>query len=169
MLLKEIFGQDEPVESHDVLYHVSPLPKFDGTRETTSLAIDELYNSIYDELENIDDVDEYESKTKNLKKWDIYSRLFAKGKRFHDDISDAPIDSFYATSQPEYWKSVMEDEHGTDYSHGGIYKVYLKHRQEEDYVPSGMGHIAPQAIVNINNVQRITGPFKTFKAAYISK
>ena len=88
-----------------------------------------------------------------------------KGKRFHDDISDAPKDSFYATSQPEYWQSVMEDEHGTDYSHGGIYKVYLKHPQSEDYVPSGLGQKAPQAIVSINNVFRITGPFKTMKQA----
>jgi hypothetical protein len=59
----------------------------------------------------------------------------------------------------------MEDEHGTDYSHGGIYKVYLKHPQSEDYVPSGLGQKAPQAIVSINNVFRITGPFKTMKQA----
>jgi hypothetical protein len=162
MLLKELFEYNQP-QKYDVLYHVSPLPKFDGTRETSQDAMDDLYNSLYDELETIDDVNEYENKANYLKKIDQYSRLFSKGKRFHDDISDAPKDSFYATSQPEYWQSVMEDEHGTDYSHGGIYKVYLKNPQSEDYVPSGMGQKAPQAIVNINNVVRITGPFKTLK------
>ncbi len=166
MLLTELF-ENIQLQKYDVLYHVSPLPKFDGTRETTIDAMDDLYELLYDELETIED-DTYYNKERQLKQVGIYRKLFAKGKRFHDDISDAPKDSFYATSQPEYWKSVMEDEHDIDYSYGGIYKVYLKSPQTEDSVPSGMGQIAPQAIVNINNVTRITGPFKTYKQAYAS-
>jgi hypothetical protein len=116
-------------------------------------------------LENDEDIEieDYETRRRYLKNLDKKSRLFVNGGRFHDDISNAPPNSFYATSQPEYWQTVMEDEHGTDYSYGGIYKIELKKPQSEYFVPSGMGQQAPQTIVKLSNVSRITGPYKNLK------
>lgn len=156
----------ESVEGKTVLYHVSPFAKFDGTRKTSLDAMNDHYNALQDELDDPDNEfsnSDYTDKKRALDKLDRGITRFSAGGRVHDDISHADKDSFYATSQPEYWQDTMQDEHGTDYSKGGIYKIELHKPQEEDHVSAGMGDMAPQAIVHKSNVKRVTGPFKTMK------
>ncbi len=156
----------ESVEGKTVLYHVSPFAKFDGTRKTSLDAMNDHYNALQDELDDPDTEfsnSDYTDKKRALDKLDRGITRFSAGGRVHDDISHADKDSFYATSQPDYWRDTMQDEHGTDYSKGGIYKVELHKPQEEDHVSAGMGDMAPQAIVHKSNVKRVTGPFKTMK------
>ena len=163
---KELFKLHESTKGVTTLYHVSPFSKFDGTRKTSIDAMNDRSNALQDELDNPDNefsVADYTEKERALKKLDKGISKFAAGGRVHDDISHADKDSFYATTQPEYWRDTMVDEHGTDYSDGGIYKVELHKPQEEEHVSAGMGDMAPQAIVHKSNVKRITGPFKTMK------
>ena len=156
--------RENRTESKSVLYHVSPFSKFDGTRKTSKDAMDDHYNRLSDELDSHEgSVEDYHEKKSALKKLDKGITKFNSGGRLHDDISGADKESFYASSQPEYWRDTMKDEHKTDYSHGGIYKVELHKPQKEDFVSAGMGDKAPQAIIHKDNVKKISGPYKSMR------
>lgn len=149
-----------------VYYHVSPLPRFTANRSETLGIIDDLYNELQEELETIDDDDQYYGIKRKLKRLDELYKAIQSGSRAFGDNALIDVDSFYASSQPEYWMSVQEDELGLDYSHGGIYGILLKSPQEENYVPSGMGQMAPEVEIAFDNVENIVGPFQSKQLAY---
>lgn len=155
-------------KSNTVYYHVSPLPKFDGTYETSVKSISDLYDREYDKHEQWKESDEasdatlheFNKREHHINQLGKMMDSYIKNGRIHANISNISKSHFYATSQPEYWRDVNSDELGVDYTHGGIYKVELHSPQAETNVPSGMGQEAPQTIIHLSNVKKITGPYK---------
>lgn len=171
MKLREIFLTESlanDLESqHRLYYHVSPLPKFTANRQETLDALYDVYGELEDKLESDDiSTDEYYDIQKKLKNLNKLEKAIKSGNRAFGDNALIDKDSFYASSQPEYWMSVQEDELGLDYSHGGIFAVVLKQPAQENFVRAGMGHQAPEVEIRMDNVENIVGPFKSKAQAW---
>jgi hypothetical protein len=149
-------------DANRLYYHVSPLPKFTGNRQDS---ISEV-NLILDELQTRQSesdlpIPEYRALVKLIARYERLLQALESGGRAFGNNAGIGSTSFYATSQPEFWQSVQEDELGVDYSRGGIYAIILKRPRTERMVPAGMGTLAPEVSVSLSNVQTILGPFKT--------
>jgi hypothetical protein len=157
------------IEQKRLVYHVSPLPKFDGTKESTLEAVADLYNMLSDKSENESiSTEEFDSLKSQMRLLDKLERAIKQGKRAFGNVSGIDADSFYASTQPDYWKSMQEDELGIEYGNGGIYAIVTKQPVDETFVSSGMGQQAPEAEVKKNNVEKIVGPFATKKEANVA-
>ena len=145
-----------------VIYHVSPLPEFDGTRAASIRAAQDLWNLLDDRRQEIGlsvaEHDEIEAKMRALERLEHSMR---EGDRAFGNNAGIDADAFYATSQPDYWRDTQADELGLNYESGGIYAVLTKVMPVEAMVTSGMGQQAPEAAISPNNVERIFGPYQT--------
>ena len=116
MLLRSLF-ENADLESQGLLvYHVSPLPKFDGTRKTSIESCQDLYNQLSEEADELeDDIERWDELQKQMKMLDKLERALKTGNRAFGDNGQIDSDSFYASSQPEYWLDEQSDELGIDY------------------------------------------------------
>lgn len=160
--MKSVHAGSEEDALARVIYHVSPLPEFDGARATSIRAAQDLWNLLDDRRQEIGlpvaEHDEIEAKMRALERLEHSMR---EDDRAFGNNAGIDANAFYATSQPDYWRDTQADELGLNYESGGIYAVLTKVMPEESMVTSGMGQQAPEAAISPNNVERILGPYQT--------
>lgn len=141
---------DDYFNNHQITYHVTPV-KFDRGNKWGN-----GYDELYDAVHNYDD----EIDGNNVEEYEILRRTLKAYEDGMGNVSNKQQNQIYVSSVPEAWKEIQQDELNITYKFGGIYGMVINHPVKESLVPSGMGQRLPEAIININDILIIVGPYK---------